>query len=268
MVVSLRSVFIWALILPGAAFAQPSPIVLTQAPNTPIVSASPVPASPSSEAAAAKQLTIELGSAAAALPLAGAPLAAVDAGVVFIDAMVNLGAAAWDVLQKGQPAANVSVTVANALPQGVSSALALEDWKAPVVREYCVSLNPNPNFDCDPGFIYAPSNFYFRVSFIPGGDLQGHGQYLTGVMIEPEVMNVAYNDSLSAQSNVESVVNVGTEEDPIAGMRIVFSWQLKEYNGGPFAQSLGFQITGDGRITPDAHSVITSPPPPNPIEYL
>jgi hypothetical protein len=229
-----------------------TPIVTSQSPE-PFPSFAPGPAP---AGANIQHLIIELGTAAALAPLG--PVASANAVVVFLDCMVNLGSTLWDVVASGEPSAKFDENLANALPQGVTSPMDLDNWQQPVVREYCVPLTPDPDFNCDQAGSDG-SHFFFRVSFVPGGSLQGHGKFLSSVLLEPEAMTVNYGRSFFAQTSVESVDNIGTEEDPVASMKLKLTWTSNEYFGRPYGQSLDFVISGDGTITHDPKTTVVVP---------
>jgi hypothetical protein len=227
-------------------------IVESQSPQPfPSSAPGPVPAG-----ANIQHLIIEVGTAAALAPLG--PVASANAVVVFLDCMVNLGSTLWDVVAGGEPSAKFNANLANALPQGVRGPMDLDNWQQPVVREYCVPLTPDHDFHCDQDGSDG-SHFFFRVSFVPGGSLQGHGKFLSSVLIEPEAMTVYYGRSFFAQTSVESLDNVGTEEDPVASMKLKLTWLSNEYYGRPYGQSLNFVISGDGTISHDPKTTVVVP---------
>jgi hypothetical protein len=251
-----------ALIVLGlltALSANASQVVLEQTPaQNELPAPAPSPLNTAAEQATVNRLGIEIAGDAALIPVAP-PLAAVGAAVVLTDAIVNLGAVLWDIVKLGAPSADFETSIASALPQGVTSPMQLENWQAPVVRVYCVPLLPGNDFDCDPGAQSAVTHFFFRLSFVPGGDWQGHGKYLSNVKIEPVSVDLQYREKFSAQSQVVDVANLGTDEEPVAGMTLKLSWQSDLFEGQPYAQSMNVAISGDGAVIPDAHVAVDTP---------
>ena len=164
-----------------------------------------------------------------------------DLGViqVLLDQVINIGAKLWDIIKLNAPVANVSTSYAVAVPQGITEWNQLAGWKKPKSYTY----------------VFSARNFYgakvvdvrYKVIFTYGGGYKGKGQYLTGVTMAPSATNVSwgYRFSLSAKVPDSTIVNAGTDTDPIAAMQLNAVWQiattLKENNGTSV-----YYIQGDG----------------------
>jgi hypothetical protein len=59
-----------------------------------------------------------------------------------------------------------------------------------------------------------------------GGSYQGKGKYLSQIQVIPNKINVAWGYSLSAQTSIPTVLNMGTSDNPIAGAEIHLSYQV------------------------------------------
>ena len=164
-----------------------------------------------------------------------------DLGVVqvLLDQVINIGAKLWDIIKQNAPVVNVSTSYAVAVPQGITEWNQLSGWKKPKSYTY----------------VFSARNFYgakvvdvrYKVIFTYGGAYKGKGQYLTGVTMIPSTTNVSwgYRFSLAAKVPDSTIVNTGTDSDPVAAMQLNAVWQiattLKENNGTSV-----YYIQGDG----------------------
>jgi hypothetical protein len=192
--------------------------------------------------------------AAAAGIASGGPLGIINAGVVILDAMTELGKGAWDLIQKGSPVLDVKTDWTGAVPSGIKNWTELEGWRPPVTKVYCAGIIPDHYFDCSKTDPNDFEQFWFRVVFTPGGNYQGHGEYLTAITIVPAQLSVGYAHYFMASTQVVSMKNYGTAADPIAGIELKLSWSSDELFQ-KYTQTMTFTIKGDGSLTHDKPSV-------------
>lgn len=166
---------------------------------------------------------------------AGAYLTAAD---VIVDKVINIGTKVWNVLEKGRAAYNFKNQQANALPEGALRWNQLQRWKSPVSKVYSV-VGKNI-------FGVEIARFDYRVILLAGGDVEGIGRYIGYATVHPADVNVPFLGELDATVKVESVYNLGTKNNPVAGM--VMNITLKSTSKIPFAPYLevGQSITLDG----------------------
>jgi len=66
----------------------------------------------------------------------------------------------------------------------------------------------------------------YKVVFTPGGKWQGAGSYLANVSIHPHDIYVGWGFDFDARVEVEQVINLGSVEEPVAGMQISLEWDV------------------------------------------
>jgi len=85
------------------------------------------------------------------------------------------------------------------------------------------------------------------VVYSYGGSFQSKGKYLSNVSVTAADTRAISTFELNANVEIPEVLNHGTKDDPLAGMRIVVKWSIK----GKFqktVQSAEFYVTGDGQL--------------------
>ncbi len=140
--------------------------------------------------------------------------------LVTIEKVVNIGTKLWDIVKDNKPVLNLDTKYATAYPQGVTAASQLSQWSRPKSYQY--------------GF-YA-ENLYggvmidskHKVAFSYGGAYKGQGKYLTAVAVIPTVASVAwgYRFQIVAAVPDSTVVNVGTDANPVAAMQLKLTWRM------------------------------------------
>lgn len=137
---------------------------------------------------------------------------------VIVDQIINIGKKIWSLIEAGRPVFNVKTDVAHALPAGIQCWSDLENWKAPQSKAWRVSYE-NKLGDKVVEFVY-------RVSYIAGGQYKGVGQYITQATISPAEMYVAWRYKFNVEGSVPAVFNIGTRENPVAGMQMNIKWAV------------------------------------------
>lgn len=166
----------------------------------------------------------------------------VDEGNKIVDGLINIGQKLWAIVKAGRPVVNINIgPSANALPKGVTCWDELETWKTPTVFRAKASLENLYGFPL--------AEFQFDVIFTHGGSFNGKGQYLTHVQVFPSDVYAFWMQEFNASVEIASLVNVGTKANPIAGMQIDISWQLKNFLN-EVQQSASVFVTGDGKAKP------------------
>ncbi|MBX3020851.1 MAG: hypothetical protein KF799_04180 [Bdellovibrionales bacterium] len=143
----------------------------------------------------------------------------VDELLVNWDQIVAVGTKVWQIAEANKPVVNVKTPVISALPRGLSCWSDLEQWKAPKVQTY-ETVYKN-------GFGMEVVKFRFRLHYTYGGGSKGKGQYLANVTVMPAELNVSWGFNFNAVVEVGQAVNLGTSEDPIAGLELNMKWQVK-----------------------------------------
>lgn len=152
-----------------------------------------------------------------------------DAVLNTIDHLINTASKIWSIVQQNAPVVNISSKYATAYPQGITAAAQLAGWSMPKTYEYEFSaknLYGMNMIDCK-----------YRVTFSYNGSYKGKGKFLTAVAVIPEAVSVGwgYHFDMNADVPDSTIVNVGTETDPVAAMQLKLSWKmstvLKEVDG-------------------------------------
>lgn len=152
-----------------------------------------------------------------------------DAVLDTIDHVINTASKIWSIVQQNAPVVNISGKYATAYPQGITAAAQLSGWSMPKTYEYEFSANNLYGMnmiDCK-----------YRVTFSYNGSYKGKGKFLTAVAVIPESVDVGwgYHFDMNADVPDSTIVNVGTDTDPVAAMQMKLSWKmstvLKEVDG-------------------------------------
>lgn len=160
-----------------------------------------------------------------------------EAGKV-VDGIINIGKKVWEIITAGQPVSNLNMEQsANALPRGVRCWDELSNWQAPSVKRYSQSFK---NY-----FGVEVIRFDFDVVYTPGGQIEGKGRYLTNVQVHPRNVYVGWGFSLNAAVDIPSLVNLGTADQPIAGMQVDVTWEASSPLAN-FKQGISVFVQGDG----------------------
>lgn len=159
--------------------------------------------------------------------------------LVSIDTIINIASKIWQIVKDNIPVVNIETKYATAYPQGVTAASQMAQWAKPksyLYGFYAENLYGSVMIDCK-----------YKVSFTYNGAYKGKGKYLTAVAVIPTVASVGwgYKFYMSASVPDSTVVNVGTDIDPVAAMQMKLSWKmatvLKEMNGTSV-----YYVQGDG----------------------
>lgn len=162
-----------------------------------------------------------------------------DGSGLILDQIVNIGERVWKIIDENKPVVDVSKQYALAVPAGTTNWAQLSGWKPPRGEVYeLVAQN-----------LYHQKVVRIRYQVLRtyGGGLHGKGKYLTAVTAEPLLVDVAwgYKVSVSAEVPDSSIVNAGTDQDPLAAMMVKLSWRIQT----PLKDAQGtgvYYVRGDG----------------------
>jgi len=161
--------------------------------------------------------------------------------LVILDQIVNLTTKIWGIIKENQPVVNVTNQYATAVPQGVASWTKLTGWKGPKGYIYTFSVEN----------LYGVKtvSVKYMITYTYNGSYQGTGRYLTAVTVEPLSVDVlwGYTYEMSAEVPDSSIVNAGTETDPVAAMQLVLKWKISTVLKSSQGRSVNY-IRGDGYI--------------------
>ena len=165
------------------------------------------------------------------------PIEAIDMADVILDKIINLGKKMWAVVELGRPVVNVKTDTANALPQGLFCWSDLDGWSPTQSKTYQITY--------ENWYGQKVVDFAFRVLYTTGGSYKGRGRYITNTTIIPAVVDVMWGYTFSAETEVPTVINAGTKEDPVAGMHLNMKWSVKTVMKTDI-RTESFYVGGDG----------------------
>lgn len=135
------------------------------------------------------------------------------------DSIVAIGEKIWKLIEAGRPVVNYKAPVAHALPALALCWMDLENWRPPVSQRLEVIYKNAFNMDV--------VKLRFRVVYSPGGSYQGKGQYLANVTVLPETVEASWGYNVNAEAVVGRALNLGTRDNPIAGLQLMVTWNVK-----------------------------------------
>ena len=156
-----------------------------------------------------------------------------------LDQIINIGQKIWKIIADNKPVVDVKTQYATALPKGSTGWQDIGGWHPPVGTIYELSAKN----------AYGMQMIHLRYQVLRtyGGSYQGKGKYLTAVTVEPLLVEVVWGYHLSMDASVpdSSIVNVGTSQDPVAGMMATLNWHISTVIKDSQGQGLYF-LQGDG----------------------
>jgi|GEM_PF-687861 hypothetical protein len=165
--------------------------------------------------------------------------------IMIVDKLLGLGKKIWPIIEAGKPVLNTTfVPAISVLPKVENEPhdvafYNMANWQAPRQRSYQV--------DFKNGWGIKVISFTYNVSYQYGGSYQGSGLYLTGVDVSASNISVSWGFNFNATSNLVSIANRGTEDDPIASATVKIQYEASSVlRNIQSAQS--FHVTGAGDI--------------------
>jgi hypothetical protein len=142
-----------------------------------------------------------------------------DSKLDLIDKIINIGSRLWNIVEKGKPVANYSGEKASALPQRALHWDQLSNWQIPKSKIINVSYKNLYGIEV--------VRFSYRIILLYGGSVNGVGRYIGYASVVPLEMKTAYMYTFNANANVDAVFNLGTSQDPVAGMVLNINWTVE-----------------------------------------
>lgn len=163
--------------------------------------------------------------------------------ITIVDRLMAVGMKVWKIVDEGRPVfTNGLRDNFSVLPFVENGTLNFEDmtsWERPVYKAYKVEYaNGNGN---------VVISFTYNISYFFGGKYLEKGSYLSGLSVRASNVTVSWGFALEAQSELLSIVNHGTSEDPIAGAMIEIDYRVKSIFKDVHAAT-AFHVTGDGKL--------------------
>ena len=142
-----------------------------------------------------------------------------DSAELIVDKVINIGQKIWNVVEKGKPVANYSSASANALPENATRWNQLENWNNPKSKVFSVVYKNAYGIEV--------IRFTYRIMLLYGGSAGGVGKYIGYANVEPLEMTTAYMYTFNAKAEVKAVYNMGTKQNPLAGMILNINWTVE-----------------------------------------
>jgi hypothetical protein len=159
--------------------------------------------------------------------------------IPILDSIVNLGEKIWKIIKDNAPVVNVKVQYASALPEGIKSWTQMGGWQRPKGTIYELTAKN--------AYGMQVIKLRYQVLRTAGGNYKGKGKFLTGVTVEPLLIETAWGYHFDLNANVpdSTIANVGTSEDPIAAMTAQLGWRIATAIKDSQGKSL-YYLQGDG----------------------
>lgn len=158
---------------------------------------------------------------------------------VLLDTIINIGTKVWTIIDKNKPVVDVKTQYATALPKGITSPMQLAGWRPPKGAIYGMTAKN--------AYGQTVVSVKWQVLRTYGGSYHGKGKYLTAVTVQPLQVDVlwGYKFSLDASVPDVTVINAGTDTDPVAGMSPVLQWRIQTAIKDSTGKA-GYYVAGDG----------------------
>jgi hypothetical protein len=156
-----------------------------------------------------------------------------------------LGEKIYKIVEAGKPVMNIRTHTWSVLPTGVREARELSDWKDPVRTAYSLKAKN----------LYGAEviNVRYIVQFVPGGQYQGQGAFLSHIAVIPSTVEVAWGYNLDLEAEAREALNVGTLNNPVAAFSADARIEVKTLLKTSVNTVTSF-MTGEGKMLPASFS--------------
>lgn len=161
--------------------------------------------------------------------------------IMAVDKLIALGKKIWAIVEAGKPVVNVNMgTPISVLPKDSSAFYDMDSWSTPMVRTYRVEYKN--------GFGSSVISFDYTVNFQHSGKYQGKGSYITGLNVQASNTSVSWGFNFDASSQLISIANMGSSDEPVAGATIRINYAAKSVLRS-ISTSESFHVDGNGKLT-------------------
>jgi hypothetical protein len=137
----------------------------------------------------------------------------IDGAIMMTKKLIVLGKEIYQIVEAGKPVVTTQSQPVEVLPMDKNAkaiqAIELAGWDRPKAKKYRIETKNYLGM--------SPVVFDFLVIFTYGGNYEGKGKYITGAQIKPNFVSVKWGYKFDASFKVQTVINEGTYENPIAG---------------------------------------------------
>lgn len=161
-------------------------------------------------------------------------------GSLDINAIISLGEKIWQIVKDGAPVLEYKAMSVSAIPNGAICPFNMSGWSVPQSRTYKLTYSNMLGMDV--------ITFDYKVIFSYGGKYLEKGSYLTNVSVHPADIYVAWGQSFNANVNMANILNVGTTDEPVAGIQVILEWEVSNPLNKFKSQRVYF-VEGRGSVT-------------------
>lgn len=172
-----------------------------------------------------------------------ATVASIGEIIAIGEKLIAFGTKIWKIIENGKPSATIALAKPiSVLPRSKSDDLAFYEmtgWSAPVVATY--------KFEAKNIYGSILASFEYTVAFQGEGSYGGVGQYVTGLQVNASSVYVKWGVTFNVDSELMTIMNRGTEDDPIAGATIKVNYSFSTAFS-ELRKSQSFHVTGAKEI--------------------
>lgn len=139
-----------------------------------------------------------------------------------ISSILAVGKEIWQIVEAGRPTLNFTTDSASAIPSKATCVSSLEYWQIPEFRTYQVRYKNLLGMEV--------ITFSYKVIYTYGGQFEGRGQYLANVSVHPMQIDLSWGFDLNVQVKIKEALNMGSHEDPVAGLQFGVQWSAQSLN--------------------------------------
>lgn len=159
-------------------------------------------------------------------------------GLAIASDIINVGMKLWSIVEAGKPVSSFDAQYAHALPRGVEWT-SMSNWQEPMVRTYHVQYKN----------LYGMTvvDFTYSVVANTGGQYNNRGAYIANATVIANELSVMWGFDFKANAEIPVVMNMATEEAPVAGMQVKVGWEVDSVISSEKSTELYF-INGLGEM--------------------
>lgn len=165
--------------------------------------------------------------------------------IAIIDALIAVGKKVYPIIEAGKPIINSQLPVTHVIPNNTNgndfdfTLSQMENWKMPKSKSYEIVYKNVYGFEV--------ISFTYTIHFQYGGSFEGAGKYLTGVFVSASNLYVSWGFEFSATTEIVSLTNHGTLDNPVAGLTLKLDWVAKNVLNES-RSSRTFHVNGNGEF--------------------
>jgi hypothetical protein len=146
----------------------------------------------------------------------------------------------WDIIVANKPIVNIDAKNASALPNLAEAHWErLTGWQRERQITYSVQVKN--------GFGSTVIDLKYGVKLLYGGGVKGKGRYIASARVVPQTVDVKWGFNLDVNVTVPSIVNMGTEEDPLAAIYLDVNYKIHNILRSD-SEGQTYLLQGDGLL--------------------